>query len=260
MAELIVRSLTVRARSAVLVEDANLSVRSGELVAIIGENGAGKSSLLRGIMGFVAHSGEAMIDGRSLATMPARERARSITWLPQTVPIAWPLKLFDAVALGRLAHGGVTQPLAGDDRRAVERAIAMCALEPLLDRSCLSLSGGEIARVHIARAIAGEAPVLLVDEPVAALDPRHRLSVMQLLRSLADAGQAIAVVLHDIELAARFADRIVAMQSARIVAQGAPSEIVTALSMSRLFGARATIDDSQGWPRPLFDPGPADGD
>ena len=183
--------------------------------------------------------------------MSARDRARSIGWLPQEMPLAWPVKVRDAVAIGRFTHGGLPGRLSEADARAVDNAITACDLTDFSERSTVHLSGGEIARVHLARTMVGEAPVLLADEPVAALDPRHRLAVMRLFRGLADRGTAVAMVLHDLALAARFANRIVGMKVGRVVVDGPPADVMTPAWIAELFGVEADVDVSRGWPVPV---------
>lgn len=252
MVELVVQSLSVEADGTRLVDDVSVSIRSGELVAIIGENGAGKSSLMRAMAGYaVPTSGQIMVDGRDIGVLSARVRAQKIGWLPQEVPLAWPVKVRDAIAIGRFVHGGLPGRLSDADRLAVELALAQCDLTELAGRSTAHLSGGEIARVHLARTMVGGAPILLADEPVAALDPRHRLAVMALFRGLADRGTAVAMVLHDLSLAARFADRIIGMKDGRVVVDGPPTEVVTRDWIGELFGVDAEVDRSRGWPVPI---------
>lgn len=249
MAELAVQSLCIDAGAKRLVDDVSMTVRSGELVAIIGENGAGKSSLMRCMAGYVrSSSGVVTVDGHDVMGMASRRRAQAIGWLPQAMPLAWPVKVRDAVAIGRFAHGGLPERLSVADAAAVERVLVACDLIELAERSTAHLSGGEIARVHLARTMVGEATVLLADEPVAALDPRHRLAVMRLLRAEADAGTAVAMVLHDLGLAGRFADRIVGMKDGRVLVEGPPAEVVTREWISALFGVEADVDSSRGWP------------
>lgn len=249
MAELKVQSLSIDADSARLVDDVTLAVRAGEVVAIIGENGAGKSTLMRAMAGYAKPStGKVTVDGHDVLRMTSPARARAIGWLPQAMPLAWPVKVRDAVAIGRFAHGGLPGRLSAQDKAAVERAMIACDLVDLADRSTVNLSGGEMARVHIARAMAGETTVLLADEPVAALDPRHRLAVMRLFRAEADAGKAVAMVLHDLALAARFADRIVGIKDGRMLVEGPPVQVVTRAWIAELFGVEAEVDGSRGWP------------
>lgn len=253
MAELIVRSLTVEAGPKRLVDTVSLDARGGELVAIVGENGAGKSSLLRAIAGYVRPSaGVVTVDGHDVMAMTSRARARAIGWLPQAMPLAWPVKVRDAVAIGRFAHGGLPGRLSPADAAALERAMQACDLIELADRSMAHLSGGELGRVHLARTMVGESGLLIADEPVAALDPRHRLGIMRLLRAQADAGQALVVVLHDLALAARFADRIVGMKQGRVLMDGPPVEVMSPAWIQTLFGVEAEVDSAHGWPMPVI--------
>jgi iron complex transport system ATP-binding protein len=142
--------------------------------------------------------------------------------------------------------------MAHRDRRAVDQAMANCDLTGLADRSTATLSGGELARVHIARALASEAPILLADEPVAALDPRHQLAIMRLLRQSVDKGGAALVVLHDLGLAARFADRMIGMKQGRIMIDALPDELVSPHWIKQLFGVEATVNSEHGWPQPAI--------
>lgn len=239
-----------------LVHDVQLSLQSGELVAVVGENGAGKSTLLRAIAGYVPFAtGDCRINEAPLSSLSARARARAIAWLPQSVPIAWPIRVYDAVALGRFPHGAAPWRMAEADRIAIENAMIDCDLNGLSDRSTSTLSGGELARVHIARALASTAPLLLADEPVASLDPRHQLAVMQIFRRMADKGGASLVVLHDLGLAARFADRIVGMKGGRVLIDSQPETVVTPHWIRQLFDVDASVSSEPGWPQPLFLPG-----
>lgn len=253
MAELIVRSLTVEAGPKRLVDTVSLDARGGELVAIVGENGAGKSTLLRAIAGYVRPSaGVVTVDGHDVMAMTSRARARAIGWLPQAMPLAWPVKVRDAVAIGRFAHGGLPGRLSPADAAALERAMQACDLTELADRSMAHLSGGELGRVHLARTMVGESGLLIADEPVAALDPRHRLGIMRLLRAQADAGKALVVVLHDLALAARFADRIVGMKQGRVLVDGPPAEVMSPAWIQTLFSVEAEVDSAHGWPIPVI--------
>ena len=252
MAELHVQSLCVDAGARRLVDAVSMTVRGGELVAIIGENGAGKSSLMRGLAGYVRPTaGMVTAEGRDVMGMTAGARARAIGWLPQAMPLAWPIRVRDAVAIGRFAHGGLPERLSPADATAVARALTACDLNELAERSTAHLSGGEIARVHLARTMVGGAAVLLAVEPVAALDPRHRLAVMRLLRADADAGKAVVMVLHDLALAARFADRIIGMKDGRVQVEGPPVEVVSPMWIRALFGVEAEVECSRGWPVPV---------
>ena len=149
------------------------------------------------------------------------------------------------VALGRFAHGAALGRLRGADRDAVERALASCDLDDMAERSTATLSGGELARVHCARAFAAQAPLLVADEPVAELDPYHQFRVMDLIGSFVDAGGGALVVLHDIMLAARYANRLIWMKNGRIVADGPPAGTLTATRLAEIYGVRSRVDGTK---------------
>jgi iron complex transport system ATP-binding protein len=242
MTELLANNLSIKAGDATLVRKASLSLTTGELVAILGPNGAGKTSLLRALLGMTeVAQGSALLNNKDCASMSATERAKLISYLPQRRPLAWPNKVRDIVALGRFAHGAALGRLSTKDADAVTDAIAACNLEKLADRNADTLSGGEIARVHFARALAARAPLLIADEPTAALDPLHQLGIAQLIRDFVDSGGGALVVLHDVALAARFADRLIWMRDGCIVAEGSPAETLTAKLMQEVYGVRAHV-------------------
>ena len=243
MTELTVTDLTVTARSATLVDGANLTLAPGEFVALLGPNGAGKTSLVRASLGLVRpQSGTAKLQGRDIATLSAMERARHLAYLPQIRPLAWPGTVRDVVALGRFSHGAAPGRLGREDDEAVRRALAACDLDALAHRRTDTLSGGELARVHCARAFAAEAPLLIADEPIAALDPRHQFRILDLIAAFVANGGGALVILHDIELAARYASRLIWMKDARILADGPPAETLTAARLKAVYGVRAQVD------------------
>lgn len=224
-----------------IVDRASLRVGSGELVALLGANGAGKTTLLRGVLGLLPRAGGSVLMGDcDPARLSSSERARRIAYLPQIRPLAWPIRVRDLVALGRFAHGAALGPRSPLDD-AVEHALTVCDLARFATRAATTLSGGELARVHVARAIAAEAPFLMADEPTAALDPLHQHQVMGLLRASADAGHGVLVVTHDIGLAAQFADRLAWMAAGRIVADGTPEATLTADRVTQVYGVRAAV-------------------
>ncbi len=237
------KNITVTAGGAPLVTNATLEVRTGELAALLGPNGAGKTTLMRAAAGLIpVQGGLAMLNGSPVGTFSHRDRAQALAYLPQIRPIAWPNCVRDVVALGRFAHGVSLGKLSGADADAVDRALDACDLTALAHRRMDTLSGGEIGRVHCARAFAAEAPILLADEPVAALDPRHQYQIMGLVRRFVDQGGGALVILHDVALAARFVDRMVWMTGGRIVADGPPGETLTSARMEAVYGVRAQID------------------
>lgn len=242
MAELSVREIAVTLARRAVLQDVSLQAAPGEMVVVLGPNGAGKTVLLRAVLGLVKRDrGSVTAGGDDPASLPAAERARRIAYLPQSRPLAWPVRVRDVVALGRFAHGASPGRLGGEDAEAVERTLAACDLHALADRRCDTLSGGELSRVHLARAMAAETPVLLVDEPTEALDPLHQYQVMRLIRAYADAGNCALVVLHEAALAARFADRLAWISGGRIVADGPPEETLTPERMAEVYRVRAAV-------------------
>lgn len=242
MPDLTASGVSVALDGRTIVDQASLRVGSGELVALLGANGAGKTTLLRGVLGLLPRAGGSVLMGDGdPARLSASERARRIAYLPQIRPLAWPIRVRDLVALGRFAHGAALGRRSPLDDDAVEHALNVCDLGRFATRAATTLSGGELARVHVARAIAAEAPFLMADEPTAALDPLHQHQVMGLLRASAEAGRGVLVVTHDIGLAAQFADRLAWMAAGRIVADGTPEATLTADRVAQVYGVRAAV-------------------
>lgn len=241
--ELTVEKLCIRAGGSLLVENASLDLRSGELAVLLGPNGAGKTSLLRGILGLApTATGSVRLQGRAFGEFNPQQRARRLSYLPQRRPLAWPSPVRDVVSLGRYAWGCAPGRLGAEDLGAVNAALAACDLLAMAERSTDTLSGGELARVHCARAFATEAPLLFADEPVASLDPRHRFRIMQLIRDHVSTGAGALVVLHDVSLAARFADRLIWMKEGRITADGPPTQTLTESRMAEIYQVQADIN------------------
>ena len=247
MTKLSLSNIGLSITSKVILESINLELNSGELVVLLGANGAGKSSVLRSALGLVQVStGESLIDEQLVTTLSSANRAKKVAYLPQKRPLAWPIKVFDVVSLGRYAYGVNLGRLKNDDLESVESAITSCGLEQLRNRRVDTLSGGEAARVHVARAFAANAALLLADEPTAALDPKHQLDVMQLIRRYVDMGGGALVVGHEASLAARFADRLVWMRDGGIIADGTVKETMTAAMMAEIYGVSAQIGEVAG--------------
>ena len=230
-----------------ILSDVSLTVEAGEFVAIVGPNGAGKTTLLRAAAGLLPAKGEIDVLGTALRRLPLAERARRIAYLPQGHVFHWPLAVADIVALGRLPRGAGAD-LSEADRAAVARAIAETGVGEFVDRPVTTLSGGERARVALARVLATEGPLILADEPTASLDPRYQLAVLDILRRHAEGEGAVVAVLHDLALAARHADRIVVMDRGRIVADGEPRDVLSAARLSEVFGVEAEIVEVRGAP------------
>jgi iron complex transport system ATP-binding protein len=239
--------LTVRRDTCPVVDDVSLTIGPGECVGLIGPNGAGKTSLLRASLGLLPFSGSA-----SLAAMPAHDRARAAAWMPQAREIAWPVTVETLIALGRIAHLPRGARLRPTDQAAVDAAIAHMELGSLRNRIATHLSGGEQARVLIARALAQDTPLLLADEPTAGLDPAHQISTMQVFADLARDGRSVLVSLHDLGLAARHCTRLLLMHAGRLVADGPPQQVLTPENIKQVFGVSAYYSDTpQG---PVFQP------
>ena len=239
MSLLTLRDVTVRRGASTPLERATLSLDAGEFVGLLGPNGAGKTSLLLAALGLLPSTGAIMLGGEPLKSLPLRERARRVAFLPQEREVGWPLPVRALVALGRAPHRAPGAPLNDVDRQAVRDAMASMDVTSFADRPSTELSGGERARVLIARALAQETPLLLVDEPTAGLDPAHQIALMKHLRDLATAGRGILASLHDLGLAAMFCDRLIVLQSARIVADAAPGAVLTEEMLARVYGVRA---------------------
>ena len=230
MTLLTLENLTVRRGLCPVVEGVSLTVKEGEFIGLIGPNGAGKTSLMRAALGLLPHEGRS-----SLTAIAPRARARAAAFLPQGREIAWPVSVETVVALGRSAHLGAT-PEA--DRAAVARALDRMGLQNYRSRSATALSGGEQARVLIARALAQETPLLLADEPVAGLDPEAQLKTMEVFADLAREGRAVVASIHDLGLAARACSRLVMLQAGRVVADGPPRAVLSDDNLARVFGVR----------------------
>lgn len=223
-----------------VVSNVSLSVRRGEFVAVVGPNGAGKTSLLRATAGLVPSRGTIEIGGDQLGRLSRAERARRLAYLPQGHVFHWPMPVGEVVALGRLPRGAGAD-LSAVDRQAVMRAMTATGVGGYVDRPVTTLSGGERARVALARVLSTEAPLILADEPTGALDPRYQLVVLDILRKHAAGGGAVVAVLHDVGLAARQADRVVIMDVGRIVADGPPREVLTKGRLAETFGVTAHV-------------------
>jgi iron complex transport system ATP-binding protein len=221
----------------------SLEVNAGETVAIIGANGAGKTTLLRAIAGLAAHaSGEVWFGGDRLDMMKAADRARLVAYMPQSAA-SHPFTAIETVLMGRYPHLGRFETEGAADHAAAHAAMDKTATAGFASRQLDTLSGGERQRVLLARALAQDAPVLLLDEPTASLDIKHRLLTMELARDEARAHGAVAVLaMHDLSLAARYCDRLALLCQGRLLAAGAPDEVLTAANIRAAFDVEALVD------------------
>jgi iron complex transport system ATP-binding protein len=242
MNEVQIRDLSLVIENRDILRGVNLSMSTGELVVILGSNGAGKSTLMKCALGLLDQStGTVSVDGQAVGSLSSLDKAKKLSYLPQKRPMAWPILVKDVVALGRFAYGTSIGRLSGEDKAAVSRAIHQCDLDDLKDRRIDTLSGGETTRVHCARTFAAEAPLLFADEPTTALDPRHQLDIMSLLKSYVSPSRGALVVAHEPALAARFADRLVWMKDGEIVADGSPAETLNASLLETVYDVEARV-------------------
>lgn len=233
-------AVTYAVGSAVLVDAVSLSVSHGQLVALVGPNGAGKSTLLSLLTGEKRpSSGRAELEGRALAEWSHRDLARQRAVLTQENQVAFAFRVRDVVEMGRAPWRGTE--FEDDDEAAIADAMARTDVTHLADRVFSSLSGGEKARASLARVLAQRAPIVLLDEPTAALDLRHQEDVMTLARAQAHDGAAVVVVVHDLSLAAAYADVVAVMDRGVLVAAGAPAEVLTAELVGEVYGTRVHV-------------------
>ena len=229
MSALSLVNATARLGGRTVLEGVDLSVAAGELVAVVGPNGAGKSSAIRALAGLLPLSGgHALLGGDDVASLSPGERAGRAAYLPQERRIAWNLPAIEVAALGA--------PFLTDAAERARAALDEVEAGHLADRGVAEMSGGERARVLLARALATGARALLADEPTTGLDPEAQLMVLERLKARAAAGQGVLVSLHDLALAARFADRIVVLDAGRVVADAAPLAALTPAVMAATFG------------------------
>jgi len=222
----------VRVGERTILHDIHLGFASGTLTALVGPNGAGKSTLLSVAGGDVAaDGGQVSLHGRPIAHWKAMALARERAVMPQDHAVRFAFTVEEVVAMGRLPH----VPDAERDAALVEQSLGRAEMVALRQRDVQTLSGGEAARATFARVLAQDTPLLLLDEPTAALDLRHQERTLRAVRALADAGACVIVVLHDLNLAAGYADRIVLLEQGRVAADGTPDQVLTREHIERVY-------------------------
>ena len=230
-ARLELRGVVVRLGGQTVLDGVSLGVEAGEVVGVVGPNGAGKTTLLRAALGLQPLAGgEALLAGEDVRRLSSVELARRAAYLPQERRLAWNVLALSAAGLGVL-----DLPPAQGEQRA-RAALAKVGLEAMAGRGVFDMSGGERARVLLARLLAGRAPLLLADEPTAGLDPDAQLLALALMRAEADGGAAVVMTLHDLSLAARACDRLVVLDRGRVVADGPPRQALSAEVLGSVFG------------------------
>lgn len=225
----------------------NFSAGQGEIIGIIGPNGAGKSTLMRAISGLLAaDDGEILLDGQDIGALSDRARAHMISYLPQYELVHWPVTVERQVALGRLPYLGAMGKMTEVDHLLVEAAIEQCQLQDLRHRPMDSLSGGERARALLARAMAVGSPILAVDEPLAALDPAYQHEMMALLSKEARSGRLVIVIIHDLNIAQLYCDRLLLLHKGQAIGCDVPRRILSPTNISMVYNMisnHVTLDD-----------------
>jgi iron complex transport system ATP-binding protein len=232
-----------------VLEAIDLTLTPGSVTAVLGPNGAGKSTLLTCMAGLLQpHAGKIELGGKALQTLPGRERARQIAFLPQTPEIAWPIDVETLVGLARIPHAGAETE--SENRAAVSRAMKMTTVSQWARRPVTELSGGERARVLLARVFAGTSQWILADEPFAGLDPAHQFEAADLLQSFATTGGGVVLTIHDLSLAARIADRIIVLNDGRVAADGVPEVALDSSILRKVYGVETEwlVATSRGTP------------
>ncbi|APU15371.1 MULTISPECIES: heme ABC transporter ATP-binding protein [Actinoalloteichus] len=225
-----------------VLTDVELAVRPGEVLALVGPNGAGKSTLLSALAGLRRpDSGTVRLGEKPLRTLRPRTVARSLAHVPQDTRLDFDFTARQVVLMGRHPHLGRFAPLRAEDEGIADQALRTAGAERWADQEVTTLSGGERQLVHIAKALTQQPEVLLLDEPVAALDLRHQLHVLQLLRNLSTEGTALVVVLHDLDQAARFCDRVALLHEGRVLADGTPEHVLTEQNIALAYQVRSVI-------------------
>ncbi|MEZ5707795.1 MAG: ABC transporter ATP-binding protein [Blastomonas sp.] len=241
-------NLSARLDGHAVLHQLSARFNAGQMIGIIGPNGAGKTTLVRAILGLVTpDQGSVEIDGTDIAAMPLERRARTIAYLAQNETIHWPVTVERLVALGRLPHLAPLARIGPDDREAIARALDMTDMTSFGERIATSLSGGERARAMLARALAAEAPLLIADEPLAALDPAHQFDVMQILREqVTGHGRTVVAILHDLSLALRYCDHVLLLDQGRAVAEGPPQHVLSPEQIAEVYGISVAIVEQAG--------------
>jgi iron complex transport system ATP-binding protein len=243
-----IEHLAVRRGARLVVDDVSLHAPAGRLTALLGPNGAGKSTVLKAAAGLLPSAGRVLFDGTDAVALDPRARARRLAYVPQHSSLDAPLPVREVVAQGRFAHhDGLGATLGAADRHAIDAALARTAATALADRAFGRLSYGERRRVLLARALATGATTLLLDEPTAGLDVGQALALFATLRSLAAEGATLLLVLHQLDEAARFTDRLVLLDAGRVQAAGAPGEVLTPELLRRIYGVEPLDDGALGF-------------
>ncbi len=232
-----IENISVTLGGSEILKNVSFTVARGDVVGLIGPNGAGKSTAIRAALGLIQLDMGTISDGRTdVHSLPARTRAKLMSYVPQGAPVHWPLTAERTVALGRVPHLNPWQDLQTTDEIAIKDAMKRTDCWKFRNRLVTTLSGGERSRVLLARTLAVGANYILADEPTAALDPKHQLSVMDILRAEAEAGAGVLVVMHDLAYALRYCDKLVLLDGGKLLASGLPADVLTDENLRTAFG------------------------
>ena len=240
MTRLVADSVRLSLGTKQVLNGATLALVRGEFAVLAGRNGAGKSTLLRALLGAIAvDGGDVRLGDRAIAAWQPLARAREIAFVPQSIDTPFEFTGRELVAMGRYPHRGRSSPLRADDVAAIDRALAAVDAAAFADRRVTTLSGGEVRRIAVARALATEAPLLLLDEPTTNLDLEHALQLVGLLRKLAAAGRGILVASHDLNLVAPHCDRMVLLHEGKVFADARPEQALAVENVETVFGVKS---------------------
>jgi iron complex transport system ATP-binding protein len=244
---MIAENIVVRRGGRTILDRVSVAIRPGTFLSIVGPNGSGKSSLLRALAGIWEISeGSIRIDGKALSEYGRRELAQKVAFVPQDTRMDFAFTVEEIVAMGRHPRRGRFDAAGAEDRRAIEEALERCDIAGLRRRFVTTLSGGERQRVAIARSLAVEPEIVLLDEPTASLDVQHSLEVLDLCRALSDAGKSIVLATHDLNAVARYTTEVALIEAGRIAYCGDREGVLTSNVLERVFGVRAELLQSAG--------------
>jgi len=243
----VAKEVSVRVGAKLILDNVSVSIAAGEWVSVVGPNGAGKTTLLSVMAGLRTASGSISIDDRNLKELSPRERARLLAYVPQHPEIPPGMKVSSYVLLGRTPHLSFLGMEGPDDFRLVQQVLEQFDLATLGQRTLESLSGGELQRCHLARAIAQATPIIFLDEPTTALDLGHQQQALDRIRRLREEHQVTVVMtMHDLTLAGQYSDRVILMSEGEIAADGVPSEVFDPDRLSDLYGAHVKVLNIDG--------------
>ncbi len=243
-----VKNINLTLSTTAVLDSVSITFDKGKVTGLIGPNGAGKSTLLRVLANLQAvDAGTVTFTGQTIKNIHPLDYAKKVTYLPQTAVCHWPLTVEQLVALGRHPHQ-TSNKISKEDTAAVAQAIEETDINHLIGRTVNTLSGGERARVMLARALATDADILLADEPIVALDPRHQIEVMALLQTLAGKGKTVIVVLHELHLAMRYCDNLVLLNKGQVIAEGVPLSVLSESNLKAVYKVDAIFGSHQQTP------------